>query len=101
MFGSGSRFPATVLGDWRLPPTPQDGIPGEIWERACAVRNAAEHPEEEEAPGTVLALAERRQAARTERNWAEADALRDEISALGWQVDDTPEGPRLERAKSQ
>lgn len=101
VFGSGSRFPATALGDWRLPPTPQDGIPGEIWERACAVRDAAESPEVEEAPQPVLALAEQRQAARAERNWAEADALRDEISALGWQVHDTPEGPRLEKAESQ
>ena len=61
VFGKGSRFPTTALGDWRLPPTQQDGIPGEIWERACAVRDAAANAEDEEAPEPILALAEQRQ----------------------------------------
>ena len=98
VFGSGGRFSASALGDWRLPPTPQDGIPGEIWERACAARDAAERTVEEPTPQPVLALSEQRQAARAARDWAQADALRDEIAALGWQVHDTPEGPRLEKA---
>jgi cysteinyl-tRNA synthetase len=41
-------------------------------------------------------LSEREQA-RTERDFATADARRDQLSALGWQVRDTPEGPRLVR----
>lgn len=101
VFDSGARFPASALGDWRLPPTPQDGIPGEIWQRACAARDAAKQPAEEPAPQAILDLAEKRQAARAQRNWGEADSLRDEIAALGWQVRDTPEGPRLERVNSQ
>ncbi len=101
VFESGARFPASALGDWRLPPTPQDGIPGEIWQRACAARDAAEQPVDEPTPQPVLELAERRQAARAERDWTQADALRDEIAALGWQVHDTPEGSRLEKASAQ
>ncbi len=101
VFESGARFPASALGDWRLPPTPQDGIPGEIWQRACAARDAAEQPVDEPTPQPVLALAERRHAARAQRDWAQADALRDEIAALGWQVHDTPDGPRLEKASAQ
>ena len=101
VFESGARFPASALGDWRLPPTPQDGIPGEIWQRACAARDAAEQPVDEPTPQPVLALAERRQAARAERDWTQADALRDEIAAMGWQVHDTPDGPRLEKASAQ
>ncbi|MCY4411698.1 MAG: hypothetical protein OXC27_14675 [Caldilineaceae bacterium] len=101
VFESGARFPASALGDWRLPPTPQDGIPGEIWQRACAARDAAEQPVDEPTPQPVLELAERRQAARAERDWTQADALRDEIAALGWQVHDTPDGSRLEKASAQ
>ena len=75
--------------------------PGGIWQRACAARDAAEQPVDEPTPQPVLELAERRQAARAERDWTQADALRDEIAALGWQVHDTPEGSRLEKASAQ
>ncbi len=51
----------------------------------------------EEAPPEVLALLEARTRARKERNWAEADRLRDEILARGWVVEDTPRGARLKR----
>ena len=33
-----------------------------------------------------------------EKNWAEADRLRDELRALGWEVRDGPDGPELVRA---
>ncbi len=51
----------------------------------------------EEAPAEVRALLEARSRARRERNWAEADRLRDEILARGWVVEDTPQGARLKR----
>ncbi len=51
----------------------------------------------EEAPPEVLELLEARTRARKERNWAEADRLRDEILARGWVVEDTPRGARLKR----
>ena len=34
-------------------------------------------------------------AARGARDWAEADRLRDELRAMGWEVRDGPEGPEL------
>jgi cysteinyl-tRNA synthetase len=46
-------------------------------------------------PDEVVALAERRQAAREARDFAESDRLRDEIAAAGWVVRDGPEGPEL------
>jgi cysteinyl-tRNA synthetase len=52
----------------------------------------------EEAPEEVRALAERRERARAERDFAAADRLRDELAGLGWQVRDTPGGARLVRA---
>ena len=47
------------------------------------------------APGEVIALAEERVAAKKARDFARADALRAEIRALGWVVEDTPRGPKL------
>jgi cysteinyl-tRNA synthetase len=53
---------------------------------------------EQDAPPEALELAERRDAARKARDWAEADRLRDELRALGWEVRDGPDGPELVRA---
>jgi cysteinyl-tRNA synthetase len=52
----------------------------------------------EEVPAEVNALLERRQAARAAKDWAQSDALRDEIAALGWMVKDTAKGPVVTRA---
>ena len=38
-------------------------------------------------------LVARRQAARDAKDWAAADSLREELSALGVVVEDTPAGP--------
>jgi cysteinyl-tRNA synthetase len=43
----------------------------------------------------VAALRDAREAARSRRDWGEADRLRDELRALGWEVRDGPEGPEL------
>jgi cysteinyl-tRNA synthetase len=48
-----------------------------------------------EAPAEVVELKNGREHARAERDFAEADRLRDEIRALGWEVRDGPEGPEL------
>ena len=44
------------------------------------------------------ALAQARQAARQAKDFARADALRKELQAQGWTVEDTAAGPRLKRA---
>jgi len=48
-----------------------------------------------DAPDEVVALAAQRQAARAAKDFAEADRLRDEIAALGWQVRDVDDGFEL------
>ncbi|HVM58365.1 MAG TPA: cysteine--tRNA ligase [Gaiellaceae bacterium] len=45
------------------------------------------------APPEVAALAERRAEARAAKDWAEADRLRDEILAAGWEVRDIAAAP--------
>ena len=49
------------------------------------------------APAEIEALARQRLAARAARNFSESDALRDQIAALGWIVEDRPDGYRLKR----
>jgi cysteinyl-tRNA synthetase len=51
--------------------------------------------EAEEAPTEVVALADARERAREKRDFEEADRLRDEIAASGWEVQDVAEGFRL------
>jgi len=48
-------------------------------------------------PSEISALAEARDAARKARDYARADALRDDLAARGWVVEDTAAGPRLKR----
>ena len=50
------------------------------------------------ADAAIEDLVVRRQAAREARDWTTADALRDELSALGVIVEDTPAGPIWHRA---
>lgn len=45
----------------------------------------------------LMDLAQQRLAARKSKNWAEADRIRDVLAAKGWEVQDTPEGPKLKR----
>jgi len=48
-------------------------------------------------PPAVSKLAEDRARARTEKNFARSDELREEIGALGWEVRDTKDGQKLTR----
>jgi cysteinyl-tRNA synthetase len=48
-----------------------------------------------EAPAEVIELAEARQTARAGGDFAEADRLRGEIEALGWEVRDAAGSFRL------
>jgi cysteinyl-tRNA synthetase len=48
-----------------------------------------------QAPAEVVELAEQREQARAERDFAAADELRDRIAALGWEVRDGAEGFEL------
>ena len=53
---------------------------------------------EESVPQDVLDRVEARQQARRNKNFAEADALRDQLLQEGWVIEDTPDGARVKRA---
>jgi cysteinyl-tRNA synthetase len=48
-----------------------------------------------EAPAQIVELAEKRRAARADRRFDEADRLRDEIEAAGWEARDVADGYQL------
>ncbi|MBV8693816.1 MAG: cysteine--tRNA ligase [Actinobacteria bacterium] len=53
--------------------------------------------ETDEIDAQSQSLVDQRDAARAAKDFARADALRDELKSLGWNVEDTPEGTRIHR----
>ncbi len=51
----------------------------------------------EEAPAEVLSLVEQRTQARKNKDFKASDRIRDELTALGWVIEDTPQGPKVKR----
>jgi cysteinyl-tRNA synthetase len=56
--------------------------------------------EKEALPPDLVALVERRDAARKRRDYAESDRIRDVLLARGIEVEDTPSGTRWKRTAS-
>lgn len=52
---------------------------------------------EEVVPPEILEKVQERQKARREKNYALADAIRDQLLQQGWIIEDTPRGPRVKR----
>jgi len=91
MFPSGSTFAISEFGEYHVPHPIDRDIPAHVWDM---VVNAP--PLEEDKPSDeAIALAEKRQQARVDKDWSKSDKLRDEITALGWTVQDTKEGQKL------
>lgn len=94
-FERDDHFPLDALGECQLPAA-DTGIPDNVWDAALSARE--ERQAEPQPSQEVLTLVEERQEARKQRDWETADELRDRIADMGWQVQDTPEGPTLEPA---
>jgi cysteinyl-tRNA synthetase len=52
---------------------------------------------ETEIPAEILALAEARTEAKKARDFKRADAIRDELKAKGWLIEDSPKGTKLKK----
>lgn len=57
--------------------------------------------EEKSLDDQVQAMIEARNAARKEKNWAEADRIRDELKAMGIVLEDTPQGVKWHLASTE
>jgi cysteinyl-tRNA synthetase len=58
-------------------------------------------PPQETIPAEILTLVQLRQEARREKRWADADALRLQVSMAGYEIEDTPQGARVKAKKVQ
>jgi cysteinyl-tRNA synthetase len=67
------------------------------FDRVFGLGLAEWRPREEAVPAAVQALAAARSAARAARQWAEADRLRGELHAAGWEMEDRSDGYALKR----
>jgi cysteinyl-tRNA synthetase len=65
----------------------------ELLRRAFGIFGLASLAELEEPPAELAELAARRREARDSKDFAEADRLRDEIAAAGWEVRDVADPP--------
>jgi len=66
------------------------------WEKIDSVLGVGARAETE-VPPEMLALAEARTAAKKAKDFKRADAIRDELKAKGWAIEDTARGPKLKK----
>ena len=85
----------TTLRQSPLPKEKLQGMQQLFTELADVLGLLYQKPEEEEIPKEVAALLEERAAARKAKDFQKADALRDEISRLGYIVEETRQGTKV------
>jgi len=90
---AGAKFSLSELGQFTPPPSIEQGLRPDAWEMVTHAANM--EAEEDAPPAEALELIEKRKDARTLKDFAESDRLRDQISALGWTVQDSKEGQKL------
>jgi cysteinyl-tRNA synthetase len=66
------------------------------WERVDSVLGIGTKSEAE-IPAEILALAEARTAAKQAKDFKRADAIREELKAKGWVIEDSPKGIKLKK----
>jgi cysteinyl-tRNA synthetase len=100
--GSWERFAAALDDDFNTPAAlavMHEWRDHELLRRALGIFGLESLAVEDEAPREVVELAERRLAARAARDFEEADRVRAEIEAAGWDVRDEADGFRLVRSR--
>jgi cysteinyl-tRNA synthetase len=66
------------------------------WEKVDSVLGIGTKTETD-APAEILALADERTAAKKAKDFKRSDAIRDELKAKGWVIEDTPKGIKLKK----
>lgn len=67
------------------------------WEKIDSILGIGAKALVSQVPEELEQLLEARQAARKAKDFKRADAIRDELKAKGWVIEDTPKGPKLKR----
>src|SRR5436309_1231558 len=96
--GEWERFAAALEDDFNTPEAlavMHGWRDHDLLRRALDIFGLASLAEEEKAPSEIVELARQRQEARAARDWEEADRLRAEIEAAGWEARDVAEGFQL------
>ena len=91
VYSNGDSFALTELGPYHLPPSVTPSRP------PARARAQKPSPEPTTLPPQVAHLVSLREDARRAQDWAGADALRQQIADLGFEVQDTRQGPRWRR----
>jgi cysteinyl-tRNA synthetase len=71
------------------------------FDRILGLRLGQWQPVQDAIPAEILALVASRQAARSDKRWADADSLRRQVSEAGYEIEDTPQGARVKAKKVQ
>ncbi len=69
----------------------------QVFDELTGVLGLLYNRKKEEIPADILEMAQQRQAARKNRDFAAADRLRDEITARGYILEDTKDGPKISK----
>lgn len=108
------RFKAQINDDLNLPralaitwelvrselPAPAKKATLLEFDKVLGLNLAQWQPVEEVISTELQALVEARQQARKDKRWQDADSLRQQIIDAGYELEDTPGGPRLKRRKN-
>ena len=70
-----------------------------FFDQVLGLRLAEWQPAEVAIPEEIIIQVNQRQQARLEKRWKDADALRDQVVTAGFEIEDTPQGPRVKPKK--
>lgn len=94
------------------PKNPVETIPAAVWQKAIEVHSDLKNERsrdtkqdvlpapfpEDQIPESVKELIRERELARSQKDWARADGIRDKLGIMGWMLVDTPQGVVVRRA---
>ena len=71
------------------------------FDRVLGLRLAEWHPEEAVIPSEIIVLVAEREKARSAKRWKDADTLREQIGRAGYEIEDTPKGPKIKPVRQR
>lgn len=69
----------------------------QVFDQLTGVLGLLYNRKKDQVPPEVARLVEQRTAAKKAKDWPTADALRAQLTQMGWAVEDTPQGPKVSK----